>query len=413
MIGTDNTTHVALSPSGSHRWMHCPGSVEAEAPYPDESSPYAAEGTAAHALAEMAFTAHRPAASYIGEEIDGIPVTEEMAEHTQVYVDTLHTLADGAEIVRIERKLFLPPAVRPPGPMGGTCDAWFWYPAVGRLVVADLKFGKGVVVEAKDNPQLRYYALLAYYDLVSERPAWANAVKEIEVMIVQPRAFHPEGPIRSDAFDLATLRRFGRELLSSARRAMEPQAGRSAGDWCRFCKAKPGCATFRDKALDAAQVTFGDVTADAPLPLVPVQDLTPDNLGRILRAADVLEAWISSVRSRAMRTLEDGGTVPGFALKAKRANRQWANEHEVAKWVRTAKLKKAEAYTAPELKTPAQLEKVAKAHGLTLPEELTVRVSSGYTLTTDDDPKAVTLGSGLAALDEAAPTTPNAETHAP
>ena len=60
------------------------------------------------------------------------------------------------------------------------------------------------------------------------------------------------------------------------------------------------------------------------------------------------------------------------------------------KWAKSSKVKLADITTTPELKSPAQVEAVAKKVGLTLPAELVVRASSGYTLTTDDDPNAVT-----------------------
>ena len=46
-------THALLSPSAAHRWMHCTASPTVEAMLPDPGSPYAAEGTLAHAIAEL------------------------------------------------------------------------------------------------------------------------------------------------------------------------------------------------------------------------------------------------------------------------------------------------------------------------------------------------------------------------
>src|SRR5690606_25215669 len=54
--GCDRMTgraHAVLSASGAHRWNECPPSARLEEQFPDESSPYAEEGTIAHALAEV------------------------------------------------------------------------------------------------------------------------------------------------------------------------------------------------------------------------------------------------------------------------------------------------------------------------------------------------------------------------
>lgn len=44
--------HAKLSPSSAERWMSCPGSVALNEGKEDRGSSYAAEGTAAHELAE-------------------------------------------------------------------------------------------------------------------------------------------------------------------------------------------------------------------------------------------------------------------------------------------------------------------------------------------------------------------------
>ena len=44
------STHAFLSPSASHRWLMCPPSAKLNAALPDQSSPYAKQGTDAHEL---------------------------------------------------------------------------------------------------------------------------------------------------------------------------------------------------------------------------------------------------------------------------------------------------------------------------------------------------------------------------
>lgn len=381
--------HVELSPSSSHRWMHCPGSIEAERGLPDSDTIHSREGTAAHALGELAFTRNRHPETWLGDVVEGITVTQEMVDNVEVYVDVLRDYADGADIVRIERKLAIPRGMNPPGPMMGTSDANFVYESARLLRVVDLKYGKGVVVEAEDNPQLGYYALMAWLDLWAHSRVLAESIETVELVIVQPRAFHADGPIRTHRLSLRELKDFGRELLAAAQRAMAPQAPRIAGDHCGWCKAKLTCSEFRGKALAVAQVEFGDVL-DGGVVVPDPAALSPDHLGAILKAADVLDAWLKAVRGRAMSDLEAGRPVTGFALKPKRATRKWADEDAVKKWAKSSKVKLADITTTPELKSPAQVEAVAKKVGLTLPAELIHRISSGYTLTTDDDPNAVT-----------------------
>ncbi|HBE55688.1 MAG TPA: DUF2800 domain-containing protein, partial [Prevotellaceae bacterium] len=46
------TGHALLSPSSSHRWIHCTPSARLEEGVPDTGSVYAEEGSCAHALCE-------------------------------------------------------------------------------------------------------------------------------------------------------------------------------------------------------------------------------------------------------------------------------------------------------------------------------------------------------------------------
>ena len=152
------------------------------------------------------------------------------------------------------------------------------------------------------------------------------------------------------------MKDFGRELLAAAQRAMAPQAPRIAGDHCGWCKAKLTCSEFRGKALAVAQVEFGDVL-DGGVVVPDPAALSPDHLGAILKAADVLDAWLKAVRGRAMSDLEAGRPVTGFALKPKRATRKWiADEAKVAAWLESQGV---EPYVK-KLPTITEVEKVLK-----------------------------------------------------
>ena len=68
--------HAILSASSSKRWLNCTPSARLEQNFPNESSVYAEEGTAAHALGEYKLRKYlhervrRPISEYEDEEMD-------------------------------------------------------------------------------------------------------------------------------------------------------------------------------------------------------------------------------------------------------------------------------------------------------------------------------------------------------
>ena len=68
--------HAILSASSSKRWLNCTPSARLEQNFPNESSVYAEEGTAAHALGEYKLRKYlhervqRPASEFDSEEMD-------------------------------------------------------------------------------------------------------------------------------------------------------------------------------------------------------------------------------------------------------------------------------------------------------------------------------------------------------
>jgi hypothetical protein len=153
--------HAKLSPSGAHRWMRCPGSIALEAPFPDDSSVYAAEGTLAHLLASEELDGTKPAAERIGEQhtVDGFDFTVDkvMVAYVEDYVKLVREIAVGG-VLLVEQRV-------PIGHLTGETDATGTSDAVvvhadeGRLTVIDLKYGMGVRVLADGNEQAMMYAL--------------------------------------------------------------------------------------------------------------------------------------------------------------------------------------------------------------------------------------------------------------
>jgi hypothetical protein len=81
---------TTLQQSGD-RWINCPGSVNATRGIQDESSEFAAEGSFAHLIAEMARDQDKPAKDFIGWSctMDGFKFTcdKSMADYVQQFID--------------------------------------------------------------------------------------------------------------------------------------------------------------------------------------------------------------------------------------------------------------------------------------------------------------------------------------
>lgn len=393
--------HARLAPSAAHRWLHCPGSVRLSDGMPNETSSFAAEGTAAHELCAAALTEGGFVADRLGRYVDVktakivdtpedtddenrfFEITEEMADAVAMYVDHVKGLAGANSGLDVEQRLDM--THLHPG-IFGTGDATVFDPVGRHLHVCDFKYGKGVAVDADDNPQLLLYAAGAARRLHNAQ------IEKLTMHIVQPRAPHPKGPIRSYEIDLLDLFEFEDTLAAAAAETDKPDAAVVAGDWCRFCPAQPVCPTVRAKRLAAAAEEFGDV--GEPIALAPPETLSDEKLGALLREADQIGNYVKAVQEYAHAQAMAGKMPAGFKLVAKRAVRKWRNDDEAkAKLLALA----IEPFEEPKLKSPAKVESQFpgknKAERQKAMADLVEAKSSGTNLVPSEDPRpAVAVG---------------------
>ena len=323
--------HARLSPSASHRWINCPGSVHlAEQCPPQGGSTYTAEGTEAHALAELKLRKFNEEGTgdFFDKQLEKARsefeyYCGEMEEATDFYFDIVtEKLIEGgpdAELM-IEQRFSLDKWV--PDSFG-SADAVII--AGHTIEVCDLKYGKGVKVDAVGNPQLRLYGLGAaelFGDLYD--------FDTVRVTIIQPRLDH----VSTEEISLEDLKDWAENWVApAAKLAMSNTDEVHCGDWCQFCPAKAICRERAEANLELARHDFKKPAL-----------LTDEEIGEVLRQADELQKWAADISSYALEQALAGKQYDGWKLVEGRSIRKYADEIKVADTLKAAGFDEALLY---------------------------------------------------------------------
>lgn len=373
--------HSRYSASASKRWMTCAGSIFLSEKFgkPRPESVYAAEGTAAHTLAERCLRNEQDADHYIGEEITvgefTFEVDDDFAEAVQTYLDTVREYADGALYVGIEQRVHYNDAIgAEPGEAFGTSDTIIVKP--GLLVVCDLKFGRGDKVSAEDNSQLALYTLGALELLKSDpememltagaqiervlmvisQPRVAAAPREWEVSVAELLAMRPQ-------FIAAVERCVDARLEWSDTPEWWAKFTEASEDGCKYCSfrmAEGGCPTSRNSV---SQGTFGG-TAATPEEFADLEVTMPCNLSdpawldAAMAKVEEIEDWCNAVRAETEARLLQGVPVGKWKLvEGKRPARRWEDKAAAEAMLEGFRLKHEQRYTYKVI-SPTQAEKL-------------------------------------------------------
>lgn len=305
--------HALLSASGAERWLNCTPSARLEEKFKDTSSPYAAEGTLAHNIAEYQLQLalkqitkrkYNAALDMLKENDLFYPgMMGEVEEYTnyclEQYAEALSK--DKYAVLKIEERLDFSDYV-PEGFGTGDCVII----GAGELEVIDLKFGKGVEVSPVENTQLMLYALGAW-----ENYNFLYNIEKITVTVAQVRL----GNISSYSLTADMLKNWAEEIRPRANLAFAGKGDFAPGPWCRWCKARATCKARAEWYLDFSEsyLSAGAYTG--------AETLNPGEIAEVLTKADEIASWLKDVKEYALEEALKGAKFEGWKLVEGRSNR--------------------------------------------------------------------------------------------
>jgi hypothetical protein len=308
-------THAVLSPSSAERWLACTPSARLEEKFADGHSDYAAEGTLAHALAEILIR-QKLKMPYSKKDLKEIRAddmyNDSMEDYCEDYSLFVIEHLEAARAHTPDAQIFLEELL--------VFDEWVkeGYGTGDVTIVADdlmdvidFKYGKGVPVSALNTKQMRLYGLGAY-----ARFGILYNIKTVRMTIAQPRIDN----YSSDEISVKELLKWANgELKQKADLAWKGEGEFKAGNHCRFCRAKGSCKALADYNLELAKYDFADPNL---LDDVAVAD--------ILNRADIFKKWIAAVEEYALdQAINHDKTWPGYKLVEGRSNRKYTDPEAV------------------------------------------------------------------------------------
>lgn len=345
-VNHESRAHALLSASKSERWLECPPSARLEEKFEEsQTSVYAAEGTLAHEFGQINI---QLGAQHIDQKTFNAEIkklrkhklyTEEMEPEVQKYVDyVLETFrailrdCPGA-VLLVEERLDFSHLVEAGFGTGDICII-----ADGVLWVIDLKYGKGVRVDANDNSQLKLYGsgALRKFELMYD-------IETVKLVIVQPRLDHiDEWEISAD--DLVS---WGEDVVKpTAIIAYSGGGVQKAGDHCKFCKVKAMCRAMADKNIELAQHEFRDPHLLSDKELIGIFKQTP-----------MLVDWANAISDYVLAEAIKGKEWKGYKVVEGRSNRKWSDDAEVVKVLQGNNIK---GFLNAKLKGVAEIEKLVQ-----------------------------------------------------
>lgn len=327
--------HALLSASSAHRWLECTVAPRLEVGERDTGSIYAQEGTLAHEIGERILMG-QDIEDLKGHELYEPSMLDYVEDYTSYCLEKYHEMKakDPLASMHVEQRLDFSDYV-PEGFGTGDCVL------IGNksLEVIDLKYGRGVTVDPRRNPQLMLYAWGAY----SEMKMIYEDIQTVTLTVAQVRT---EG-INSYTMPLYELKDWmEEEVKPKAALAYQGKGEAVPGSWCTFCKFRNKCKSRNDYYLKTCEEARG-------------RELSKEDMAKIVLIKRDIVRWLDDLSDYVLDEALAGESFPGLKLVEGRSNRKIQDSDLLAKNLMDAGFTEDEIYKPKEIKTITNLEKLA------------------------------------------------------
>lgn len=368
--------HSVFSPSSSHMWLACSGSLIPNVLASNDAGPDAAFGVVAHSVTEEWLSSGRRPDHLIGTNVfieSGdwgflITIDEEMFHYVEQSVDRSEWLP-GDQLIeyRVDFSHLTPIAHQ-----RGTLDFAAMQP--GRVTLDDHKYGSSPenIVYAEENPQLMIYAI----GLDAEfGPKYK--FKDFTLRINQPILHH------FDEWNVSRRRLmdFADYVQERAAAAWQIDAPRTAGaKQCRFCRVRASCAAnakmqeelvsavFRDETMQTVEQMqefvnrIDDESEPFKLHFAHVGQLTTAQMARLIPFRHMADSWWKALTEELGKRAAAGEKIPGMKIVEGRTHRHFRDDNQARDHLMSLGLKR-EAIVKEELVSPSQAEVLLRRAG--------------------------------------------------
>lgn len=311
--------HAVLSASGSHRWLVCPGSVQAQRGKKDDTNFYSMEGTTAHGLLEVCLLMDEDPEQFRGKVLQPghYPIDDDMINGVGYALDYVRAYVANYPNAKVhaERRVHYGQS------FGCGDDEAFGTLDIGidnfptEYVIIDYKHGVGIPVSVDKNTQLRCYA-------VGARQEAGKRYRRYRNVVVQPRVPGRKPVQETTITDSELTKWVEKVVMPIVPIALGNDAPRVAGSHCKYCADDGNCTAQHALVQEKARKEFAVKT--------PAGKMTPKQIAEVLDAMEAIKPIYEAVHAQAVALVHKGVTVPGYVKDWTNPQRCWPDEEAAA-----------------------------------------------------------------------------------